>query len=153
MFGLIVLRAMGPPLVLLVGIVALAIARERAANPGRGWLMQFWGSTLLIAATMFETTGIFYASGPTADLARDAGAQRIGGLFALICLALGLALGWRVRLAGVRFLVTLVRPAENLTPRSLFGPALAPLMFLWLAVVFGAIFVMYDIVTWLRPPG
>lgn len=125
MFGLILLRAMGPQVVLLVGIVALAIARERAANPGRCWLIQFWGSTLLIGATTFETTGIVYATGPYADSARDASAQRIGILFALMCLALGLALGWRVWLAGTRFLVTLVRPAANMAPRSLFGPALA----------------------------
>lgn len=143
----LVLRAVGLPFLFLCSLLALAVVRGRMTSPRREFLVAFWGSVVLLFVDNVVTGAMLWASATTTQMVNDRLLDVIVGACAVLSLALGLTLGWRIRLAGERFLIAVIHPPASLTLRALRGRALFPLLFLWLALVLGAFTATYGLLS------
>ena len=149
--SLLTLRAIGLPLLFGGCLIALIFVRERIQPPERGFLVAFWGSTSLLFAFIVATVVLLSADETPAQLAGDAPFILIVGACAVLSLVLGLALGWHVRIKGVRFLIALAHPPADV--KFLRGWAFLPVVFLWFALTMGTFAATYGLLSRLRLGG
>ena len=144
---LLYLRAIGLPFLLLCGNIALAMVRGRMASLTRGFLFAVWGGTLLLFTYVTASTVLLWVDETRAQMANNVHFDLVVGACAIACFALGLALGWRTRVEGERFLIALFRPPASVNSRSLTSWAIVPLALLWLGLGLGACAATYGVLS------
>ncbi|HEV2235366.1 MAG TPA: hypothetical protein VGR57_01785, partial [Ktedonobacterales bacterium] len=77
------LRSIGLPIVLYAGIIALVIARGRAASPRRAFLLAFWGSTAWLTLGSATAAMLLWADESRAHMAGDYSLLRAVGWAAI----------------------------------------------------------------------
>ncbi|HEV2458465.1 MAG TPA: hypothetical protein VGS80_08875 [Ktedonobacterales bacterium] len=144
---LLYVRAIGLPFLLLCSFIALAMVRGRIASPAHAFLFAFWGSILILFAYAATTAVLLWADETRAQMANATGLMLVVGTCAILSCALGLALGWRARVAGERFLIAFVRPPAGATSWPPRGWAFLALGLLSLALVLGAFAATYGVLS------
>jgi hypothetical protein len=151
--GLLYLRAIGRPFLGLCSIIALSFLQGRVTSPRRRFLFWLWGTAVLLLAFSAASAALLWADETPAQMGNNAQFNLLVGACAILLFALGLALGWRIRLEGERFLIAVVRPPASASSRSLRSWAIVPLALLWLALGIGAFAATYGVLSYLALAG